>query len=114
LMTKAGLATSADPVRASELFSRAVELGCIDAEPYLKPAAPAAPSSPDPVVFVEPAIKQASALQVAEERANARYVVVDFETTGFSPDRGDKIIEIGAVEIVNGTIGRHYQTLVDP
>ncbi len=114
LMTKAGLATASDPVRAAELFSRAVELGCIDAEPYLKLAAPAAPFSPNPIVFAEPATKQPAAPQVAEKTVSARYVVLDFETTGFSPNRGDKIIEIGAVEIINGKIGRHYQTLVDP
>ena len=30
-----------------------------------------------------------------------RQLVVDTETTGFSPDSGDKIVEIGAVELIN-------------
>jgi DNA polymerase-3 subunit epsilon len=43
-----------------------------------------------------------------------RFVVIDFETTGFSPRSGDRIIEIGAVEVLNGKITREYQTLINP
>lgn len=113
-MTKAGLGTIADPVLAAKLFSRAVELGCIEAEPYLKRPAPAANLAQKSIVFSKPASKQSVAPKAATKTASARYVVLDFETTGFSPDRGDKIIEIGAVEIIDGKIGRQYQTLVDP
>ena len=36
-------------------------------------------------------------------RKNADTVIVlDFETTGLSPDQGDRAIEIGAVRIENG------------
>ncbi|MGB6137207.1 MAG: exonuclease domain-containing protein, partial [Shewanella sp.] len=31
-------------------------------------------------------------------------VVLDFETTGLSPDNGDRAIEIGAVKLVDGQI----------
>ncbi len=41
------------------------------------------------------------------------YVVFDIETTGFSPKR-DKIIEIGAVKVENGSITDRYSTFIDP
>jgi len=44
-----------------------------------------------------------------------RKVVIDAETTGFSPDKGDRIIEIGAVEIINGRVTGHcFQTYLNP
>ncbi|GIM48146.1 DNA polymerase III subunit epsilon [Collibacillus ludicampi] len=41
------------------------------------------------------------------------YVVLDFETTGFSPKR-DQIIEIGAIRIENGIITDTFHTLIQP
>ena len=41
------------------------------------------------------------------------YVVFDLETTGFSPDK-NKIIEIGAVKVVGGTITDRFSTFVNP
>ena len=41
-------------------------------------------------------------------------VVLDFETTGLSPDNGDRAIEIGAVRIVNGEITDRFQELMNP
>jgi DNA polymerase-3 subunit epsilon len=41
------------------------------------------------------------------------YVVLDFETTGLSPERGDRITEIGAVKIVDGQIRETFQSLVN-
>lgn len=41
------------------------------------------------------------------------YVVFDLETTGFSPTQ-NKIIEIGAVKVVNGTIVDHFSEFVNP
>jgi DNA polymerase-3 subunit epsilon len=41
-------------------------------------------------------------------------VVLDFETTGLSPDQGDRAIEIGAVKIVDGTIVERFQKLMNP
>lgn len=39
-------------------------------------------------------------------------VVIDLETTGFSPLRGDRIIEIAAVEVTDGCITSEFQSLV--
>ena len=36
-------------------------------------------------------------------------VVLDFETTGLSPDQGDRAIEIGAVLIRNGELADRFQ-----
>ena len=41
-------------------------------------------------------------------------VVFDFETTGLSPDMGDRAIEIGAVLIENGKITDRFQQLMNP
>jgi DNA polymerase III subunit epsilon len=42
------------------------------------------------------------------------WVVVDVETTGASPDRGDRITEVAAVCVTAGEIGETYCTLVNP
>ena len=48
-------------------------------------------------------------------RKNADTVIVlDFETTGLSPDQGDRAIEIGAVRIENGRITDRFQQLMNP
>ena len=41
-------------------------------------------------------------------------VILDFETTGLSPDNGDRAIEIGAVRIENGEIVDRFQELMNP
>ena len=41
-------------------------------------------------------------------------VVLDFETTGMSPDKGDRAIEIGAVRIINGHIVERFESLMNP
>lgn len=41
-------------------------------------------------------------------------VVLDFETTGLSPDYGDRAIEIGAVRIENGQVVERFQELMNP
>ncbi|QIR16045.1 3'-5' exonuclease [Shewanella aestuarii] len=41
-------------------------------------------------------------------------IVLDFETTGLSPDMGDRAIEIGAVKIVDGKIVDNFQALMNP
>lgn len=43
-----------------------------------------------------------------------RFVVIDLETTGHSPENGDKIIQIGAVVISDGEIAETMSTLVNP
>ncbi|MFZ5824182.1 MAG: PolC-type DNA polymerase III [Bacillota bacterium] len=44
---------------------------------------------------------------------DAEFVVLDIETTGFSPI-GDDIIEVGAVRFKNGEIGESFQRFVKP
>ncbi|QOL24654.1 3'-5' exonuclease [Thalassotalea sp. LPB0316] len=41
-------------------------------------------------------------------------VVLDFETTGLSPQQGDRAIEIGAVKLVNGEVVDSFQALMNP
>jgi len=41
-------------------------------------------------------------------------VILDFETTGLSPDMGDRAIEIGAVRLVNGEVTERFQALMNP
>ena len=44
-----------------------------------------------------------------------REVVVDTETTGFDPESGDRIVEIGAVELLNHLpTGRTYHQYINP
>lgn len=42
-----------------------------------------------------------------------RVVVVDVETSGLSPQRGDRVIEIGAVAVSDGSVGEEFHTLID-
>ena len=41
-------------------------------------------------------------------------IVLDFETTGLSPDHGERAIEIGAVKLVDGIIVDRFQHLMYP
>ena len=41
-------------------------------------------------------------------------VVLDFETTGLSPDMGDRAIEIGAVRLEKGRVVDRFQALMNP
>ena len=43
-----------------------------------------------------------------------RAIVLDFETTGLSPDCGDRTIEVGAVVVDNGAIVDRFQSLMNP
>lgn len=45
---------------------------------------------------------------------NYSVVVLDFETTGLSPDYGDRAIEIGAVLVENNRIVDRFQSLMNP
>ncbi len=47
-------------------------------------------------------------------RNAASVVVLDFETTGLSPDQGDRAIEIGAVRIEEGRVTERFQSLMNP
>ena len=41
-------------------------------------------------------------------------VVLDFETTGLSPNQGDRAIEIGAVRLSKGVVVERFQELMNP
>jgi DNA polymerase-3 subunit epsilon len=41
-------------------------------------------------------------------------IVLDFETTGLSPNYGDRAIEIGAVKLVHGKVVERFQKLMYP
>lgn len=51
--------------------------------------------------------------QVAGRNADT-VIVLDFETTGMSPDQGDRAIEIGAVKLVAGQVTDRFQGLMNP
>ncbi|OUR66846.1 DNA polymerase III subunit epsilon [Marinomonas sp. 42_23_T18] len=41
-------------------------------------------------------------------------IILDFETTGLSPDQGDRAIEIGAVKLEAGVVVDEFQALMNP
>ena len=41
-------------------------------------------------------------------------IILDFETTGLSPNNGDRAIEIGAVKLENGVVTDRFQELMYP
>ncbi|GAD80221.1 3'-5' exonuclease [Vibrio ezurae] len=41
-------------------------------------------------------------------------IVLDFETTGLSPNMGDRAIEIGAVKLIDGQVIDTFQQLMNP
>jgi len=43
-----------------------------------------------------------------------RYAVIDFETTGLSPQHGDRALEVGVAIIENGLVKDTYQSLMNP
>ena len=43
-----------------------------------------------------------------------RLAFLDFETTGLSPHRGDRICEVAVQRVVNGIVETSYTTLVNP
>ena len=53
------------------------------------------------------------AVNAGDQTLEDTYIVFDIETTGFSSIR-DRIIEIGAVKVVNGEIVDRFSTFVNP
>ena len=47
-------------------------------------------------------------------RSSETIVVLDFETSGISPDHGDRAIEIGAVMLRQGEMVDRFQSLMNP
>ena len=45
---------------------------------------------------------------------DADYLVIDFETTGLSPNAGDRVCEIGAVKLRGGAVIETFGTLINP
>ena len=44
-----------------------------------------------------------------------REIVFDTETTGLNPQSGDRIVELGCVELFNHIpTGRHFHTYINP
>lgn len=52
--------------------------------------------------------------EVDERMDNKTYAVVDLETTGHSPTKGDRIIQLAIVFIKNGEVGDKYVRFVNP
>ncbi|HAJ91052.1 MAG TPA: DNA polymerase III subunit epsilon [Gammaproteobacteria bacterium] len=53
-------------------------------------------------------------MQQAACRNADTVIVLDFETTGMSPDQGDRAIEIGAVKLEAGQLADRFQGLMNP
>jgi len=53
-------------------------------------------------------------MQQADVRRADTVIVLDFETTGMSPDRGDRAIEVGAVRLEGGQVTGRFQALMNP
>lgn len=45
---------------------------------------------------------------------NCNVVVIDFETTGLSPNLGERVIEVGAVLLCNNQVVDRFQSLMNP
>ena len=71
---------------------------------------------PEPIVIY----KQNSLMDYFEETQTPKYlqdkvfVCYDLETTGLHFERGDRMVEIGAIKIVNGKIVEKFGTYVNP
>lgn len=51
----------------------------------------------------------------AQAVATTEFAVVDLETTGFSPEHGDRIVEVAVVRMRgDGSVAEEWSTLVDP
>lgn len=47
--------------------------------------------------------------------SGAGFAVIDFETTGLSPTQADRVVQVAVLQISsNGTLDRHWSTLVNP
>ena len=73
---------------------------------------------PRPVNYDFSLLRRGSAPEAALETPLSQidYVAFDTETTGLAPSKGDRIVQIGAVRVVNGNLlpGESFQRLVNP
>ena len=75
----------------------------------------AAPLYAPPVAAPAPlVVREAVRTPSGDPLDSLSYTVVDVETTGSSPERGDRITEIAAVRVERGEIRDVFQTLVNP
>lgn len=85
--------------------------------PRVQPVAPS-PDAPYPaVVYDFDLLSRADAERMADAALDdLAFVVFDTETTGLFPERGDEIVQIAAVRIVNGKLvpGERLDMLVHP
>ena len=72
-------------------------------------------------IDMEEKLKYGNSIQISEYNETmppivaTEYAIIDLETTGLSPDKGDKIIEIGIMIVDAGyNIISKYETLVNP
>ena len=71
---------------------------------------------PEPMVIYEQndLLSYAVEKQVPKFLQNKTFVCYDLETTGLHYERGDKMVEIGAIKIVDGKITEKFGTFVNP
>ena len=44
-----------------------------------------------------------------------RYIILDTETTGLDPNQGHKLVEVGAVEMIDRQLtGKHFHHYLNP
>ena len=92
---------------AAALFAGRAEF-TRDADGTWRLVAPATPAR------VSEALPGAYAPPTPRALRSLSYTVVDVETTGTSPHRGDRITEIAAVRVENGEVREVFQTLINP
>lgn len=46
-------------------------------------------------------------------KSSHRHVIFDLETTGLSPQRGDRVVEIGAIAVENGSAAQEFHSLIN-
>lgn len=56
---------------------------------------------------------RAHSSEYSEQKTVTSYVVMDVETTGLYPARGDRVIELGAVVLNNGNILSEFTSLIN-
>jgi DNA polymerase III epsilon subunit-like protein len=87
--------------------------------PAVRVSAPVPPLRADrPMPFAEPGLRGELFAYGGEGRGaplDAPFAIIDVETTGFSPARGDRIVEIAITRIdARGRVEDEYATLVNP
>nr|WP_245223841.1 3'-5' exonuclease [Rhizobium halophytocola] len=125
--TVSGIARETSPTTADDIVRLQRELhdlhdsyqGC-RAEPPVAPAVPQAARrlpAERHVVYDFELLRRLSYERISDARLDdLTYVVFDTETTGLLPEKGDAIVQLAAVRIVNGRRieAEVFDTLVDP